>query len=61
MTQDRLSDEEINGRFAALTAQRNAAENQVVILSGENARLRKEIESIVEQLKESKSDCEATE
>ncbi len=38
--QPKPTDDEINARFAALTAQREHASNQVVMLTGEAARLR---------------------
>lgn len=48
--QQRPSDEEINARIQTLTAQRNAAQDQVVFLSGqaqaEVARLNAEVERL---------------
>lgn len=51
-----ISEDEINARFAMLSDQRNAALNNMVVLSGEYAVLKKkydEMEKEMEQLKKS--------
>lgn len=42
----RPSDTEMNARLTALQDQRNAAENQIVLLAGRIAELQKEVESL---------------
>ena len=45
-----ISEEEINARFAMLSEQRNAALNNVVVISGEYAVLKKKYDELAKQL-----------
>ena len=50
-----ISEEEINARFAMLSEQRNGALNNVVVISGEYAVLKKKFDELEKELEELKT------
>ncbi len=59
--QQRPSDDEINARIQALTAQRNAAQDQVVVLSGQAQAEVNKLQAEISSLKKAADACKMKE